>query len=93
MTLRGTSGPQHRVILEPIGGRFQVAVAGDTRSGVATTPPTWGIKTPHLADALDAVDASHVSQGLAGHHPRRVRRPRRVVWGFLVSIAKNTQGA
>ena len=34
--------------------------------------------------AGDAVDASHVSQGLVGHHLRRVRRLRRVEWGFLV---------
>gem|GEM_PF-6689010 len=52
-----------------------------------------GIKAHHLADAVDAVDASHVSQSLVGHNPRRVRRPRRVVWGFLVPIAKNMQGA
>jgi len=42
-----------------------------------------GEKTPHLVDVVDAVDASHVSQGLVGHHLRRVRRPRRVVWSFV----------
>ena len=43
--------------------------------------PIPGGNIPVIPDALDAVDASHVFQGLVGHHLRRVRR---VVWGFLV---------
>jgi hypothetical protein len=35
-------------------------------------------------DVPDAVDARHIFLGLVGHHLRRVRRVRRVVWGFLV---------
>ena len=36
-----------------------------------------------IALTPDALDASHVSQALVGQHPRRVRRPRRVVSGLL----------
>jgi len=45
------------------------------------------LDVPDVPDALDVpdtLDASHIPQGLAGHHPRRVRRVRRVVWGVLV---------
>ncbi len=43
------------------------------------TPP----ETTTQPDALDAVDANHLPQGLAGHRWRRPRRLRRVYLGFL----------
>ena len=45
-----------------------------------------GNKPALLLDALDALDASHIAQGLVEHHWRRVRQLRRVDRLFVTPL-------
>ena len=54
----------------------------------APNRPIPGVETPLTPDELDALDASHMPQGLAGYHLRRVCRVRRVGQGSAAGYTK-----